>query len=83
MAVTIEFPRTYIITLHYSTYLEYDTIVGTLLTSLQVLKSLRSLSSFAIIFNRKDMTCHESKISFLSMYDKLKLKYDATYKGIK
>ena len=27
------------------------------------------------------MMCHESKISFLSMYDNLKLKNDATYEG--
>ena len=55
---------------------------STLLMSLQVLKSLRSPSSFAIILNRKDMTCHKSKISFFE-YDKLKLKNDATYEGMK
>ena len=33
-----------------------------------------------LYFNRKDMMCHESKISFLSMYDNLKLKSDATFK---
>jgi hypothetical protein len=29
------------------------------------------------------MTCHKSKLVFLSMYDKLKLKNDATYEGMK
>jgi hypothetical protein len=43
----------------------YDqTIVGiVLLVSLQVLNSAKPIF-FCYYFNRKDMTCHESKISF-------------------
>jgi len=52
-----------------------------LIVSLQVLNSAKPIF-FCYYINRKDMTCHESKISFLSTYEKLKLKNDATYKGI-
>jgi len=40
-------------------------------------------SSFVNSVKRKDTSCHESKISFLSTNDKLKLKNDATYEGIR
>ncbi len=49
----------------------------------RVSSSIKNSACFCYWINRKDMSCHESKISFLSMCDKLKLKNDATYEGIK
>ena len=48
-----------------------------------VSSSIKNSACFCYCINRKEMLCHESKISFLSMFDKLKLKNDATYEGIK
>ena len=65
-----------------SAFVFYDqTIVGiVLLVSLQVLKTL---PAFVIGLIVKICRVTSPKLVFLSMYDKLKLKNDATYKGIK
>jgi len=58
-----------------------QTIVGiVLLVSLQVLKTL---PAFVIVSIVKICRVTSPKLVFLSMYDKLKLKNDATYEGIK
>ena len=51
-----------------------------LLVSLQVLKTL---PAFVIVLIVKICRVTSPKLVFLSMYDKLKLKNDATYEGIK
>ena len=48
--------------------------------SLQVLKTL---PAFVIVLIVKICRVTSPKLVFLSMYDKLKLKNDATYEGIK
>ena len=49
-----------------------------------VSSSIKNSACFCYCINREEMLCHESKISFLrSMFDKLMLKNDATYEGIK
>jgi hypothetical protein len=49
-----------------------------------VSSSIKKSACFCYCINREEMLCHESKISFLrSMFDKLMLKNDATYEGIK
>ena len=60
----------------------YDqTIVGiVLLVSLQVLKTL---PAFVIVLIVKICHVTSPKLVFLSMYDELKLKNDATSEGIK
>jgi len=65
-----------------STFVFWDqTIVGiVLLVSLQVLKTL---PAFVIVLIVKICRVTSLKLVFLSMFDKLKLKNDATYEGIK
>ncbi len=65
-----------------SAFVFYDqTIVGiVLLVSLQVLKTL---PAFVIVLIVKICRVTSLKLGFLSMFDKLKLKNDATYEGIK
>ena len=49
----------------------------------RVSSSIKNSACFCYCIIRKEMSCHESKISFLSMFNKLKLKNDAKYEGIK